>query len=205
MVRATPVVLFLVVPALLSVNEAARGQSPAQPMPVAGPSYSQTLVGTVGGGLLGATLVGGTLGLVGLASEDGGELVSPAALGLLYGGVIGYWLGQAVGGSWGSATDAHRLSRRRLLWPAALWTSAGLVVAGVIGNSFEVENSTGTDKSWYVGGAVGTLVQVVGMSVTTHRTALNESRAASLVSLRFYPSPDHQLTAALQLRLGHPF
>jgi hypothetical protein len=164
-----------------------------------------TLTGTVGGGLMGAGLLGGALALVGVATDDGGEFISPALMGLVYGGAIGYWLGQAVGASWGSATDTRRVPVTRLLLPAAIWTGAGLAAFGLIGNGFEVEDTPGTDGSWYLGAAAGALVQIVGMSVTTHRTAAKASREPPRVSLSVYRSRDQGLTAALRIPLQHLF
>lgn len=201
-------ILSLIVPTLPATSAEAWGQSALEPEQVERPSYPKTLMGTVGGGLVGATLVGGTFGLVGLATQDGSEFLSPAALGLVYGGVIGYWLGQAVGGSWGSATDAHRLSRSQLLWPAALWTTAGFVTFALVGDGFDSEDGEEVDQtSWYVGAAVGAVVQILGMSITTHRKAATSSRTtpSSPMSLRFYPSRDERLVAAVSVRLNHPF
>lgn len=190
----------------------ARASCQVDPDPDRGPSYSRTLMGTGGGGLMGAVLVGGTLALLGEATTGGGGLISPTEAGLILGGGVGYWLGQAVGGSWGSGTAAHRVPTSRLLVPAALWTGAGLAVFGLIGNGFEEEGTPGTDASWYVGAAVGALVQVAGMSVTTYRIAEGAGSReqgvgskTSNVSFRFYPSSGQRIVAAMHIRTSHPF
>jgi len=201
--RLAPPLLFVLLATAVTPPQPGSCQVEAFPEP--GPSYGRTLLGTAGVGVAGAALVGGTFALLGEVTSDGDEFLSPTQLGLIYGGVIGYWLGQAVGGSLGSATDAGRVPVKRLLVPAAIWTGAGLVVFGLVGSGFEVEDSPGTDASWYVGAAAGALVQLVGMSIATHRIASNESRGGSHASLRLYPSADGGLAAALRFQPRHPW
>jgi len=187
--------------ALLVVWGASASGANAQPSDGAGPSYPKTLLGTVGGGVLGAAAVGGTLGLLLEATDDDTGIVSGAVAGFILGAPVGYALGQAFGASWGSATAAVRIPRRRLVLPALLWTGAGLAVYGLIGDGFDPED--GNDlTSWYVGAVVGGTISMVGMSVTAHRMAVGASREPDGVALRLSPSREHGVMVVLSVALG---
>lgn len=196
---AAALVLALGVGGVASVAAQARSDAPAG----SGPSYPRTLAGTVGGGLVGAAVVGGVAGLLGEAL-GGDETIIP--IGVAWFSVaapVGYWLGQAVGASRGASGPGHQVRTRELLLPAALWTGAGIGTWVLIGESFEPE--AGVDAtSWYVGAAVGAVLQVTGMSVTAYRRARGKHRSddSGSVSVRLAPTPDGRVAVEGRIRVG---
>lgn len=208
----------------VSLDIAARDafRSPSDTTAEVGPSYSKTLAGTLGGGLAGAAVVGGLGGLVGETLDDGSGLVSLGYAYFVLAAPVGYWLGQAIGASWGASGPGHDVTTRELLLPAALWTGAGLAIYGLIGDAFDPEDGRGVDRtSWYVGAALGAALQITGMSLTAYRAgkkkasstdpvstretashAEGRSRTLSSVSFRLAPSPGGRLALVGRIRMG---
>lgn len=167
-----------------------------------GPSYLRTLTGTVGGGILGAAAVGGTAGLLAEAMTEDQAIVPIGGVWFTVTAPVGYWLGQALGASWGASGPDHEVTTRQLLLPAALWTGAGLSTYVLIGDGFDPEDRV-DHTSWYVGAALGAALQISGMSLTAYRGAKKEHRSSStLPSTTFRVAPTSNGGIALLGRIG---
>ena len=188
---------------MLSTAHGQRGRAQTLDSAESAPTYSRILVSTVGGGAIGAAIVGGFFALSeSQDNESQFDLFGGTLFAVALGAPIGYWLGQSLGGSWAGSWSGRRISMAELLLPAALWTGVGIAVTGLIGNAFDGTN-TGYSP-YYAGAAVGVVVSGLGMSWSVHRKARQNSSSAfgSPVSVRLAPSSGGQLQLSGRLRVG---
>ena len=168
------------------------------------PSYSRTLVYTMGGGAVGAAVVGGLFALSESQENQRQSLIGGTTFALAVGSSIGFWLGQSFGGSRGGSWSGRRISRKELLLPSALWTGAGITVAGLIGAGLDGRGGLTNYKSYDLGAAVGGVVSALGMSWSVHRKAGQESgsRTATEETVRSRKSPWGAVGLSLMLPGG---
>lgn len=189
---------------MLSTAQGQRGRAQTLDSAETAPTYSRTLLSTIGGAAAGAAVVGGFFALMESQQEDESQfdLFGGTLFAVALGAPIGYWLGQAAGGSWGGSWSGRQISMGELLLPAAFWTGVGIAVTGLIGNAFDGPN-TGYSP-YYAGAAVGVVVSGLGMSWSVHRKARQNSSSGfgSPASVRLAPSLGGQLQLSGRLRFG---
>lgn len=202
--------LLLAFGGMAGTPASASGQSGGTGLPPdttigAEPSYPRIVFGTVGGGLVGAAVVGGVAGLLGEALGEDEEIVPMGAVWMTLAAPVGYWLGQAMGASRAASGPGHRVTTGELLLPAALWTGAGLATYVLIGDGFDPEGGAAPDyTSWYVGAALGAALQITAMSVTAYRAAVGKHRSGGegAASLRVVPRPDGRADVEARIPVG---
>lgn len=102
------------------------------------PTFQRILFGTAAGAVLGAAVIAGPPTWIAHEQDDTATPISGAAIVFVITAPVGWWLGQSAGASWASGEAGARVRMRSLLWPAAVWTVAGIFMSTRVSSGWEV-------------------------------------------------------------------